>query len=141
MAIHGRILSKYNSAKDWISYVERLNQYFLANDITEDTKKRAIFLSVVGDMTYKLIRNLLAPDKPTDKSFQALVDILTLHLEPTPSVIVEKFKFNSRFRREGETAAPFLTELRNLARYCDYGRSLDDMLCDRFVCGINNGKI
>ena len=140
MATHGR-LSEYNSAEDWISYVERLDQYFLANDVTEDTKKRAIFLSVVGDKTYKLIRDLVAPAKPTDKSFQALVDILTSHLEPAPSVIVERFKFNSRFRREGETAAQFLAELRNLARYCDYGGSLDDMLRDRLVCGINDGRM
>ena len=141
MATHGRLLSKYNSVEDWISYIERLDQYFLVNDVMEDTKKRAIFLRVVGDKTYKLIRNLLALDKPTDKSFQALVDILTSHLEPAPSVIVERIKFNSHFRREGETAAQFLTELRNLAWYCNYGGSLDDVLCDRLVCGINDGKI
>ena len=140
MATHGS-LSEYNSAEDWVSYVERMDQYFLANDVDEAAKKRAIFLSVVGDKTYKLIRDLVAPAKPTDKSYQDLVDLLTSHLQPAPSMIVERFKFNSRFRKEGETAAQFLAELRNLAHYCDYGRSLDDMLRDRLVCGINDGKI
>ena len=140
MATHGS-LSEYNPAEDWVSYVERMDQYFLANDVNEAQKKRAILLSVVGDKTYKLIRDLVAPDKPTDKSYQELVDLLTSHLDPKPSVIVERFKFNSRFRRDGETAAQFLAELRNLAQYCDYGQSLDDMLRDRLVCGINDGKI
>ena len=140
MATH-RSLSEYNSAEDWVSYVERMDQYFLENDVDEAAKKRAIFLNVVGDKTYKLIRDLVAPAKPTDKLYQDLVDLLTSHLQPAPSMIVERFKFNSRFRKEGETAAQFLAELRNMARYCDYGRSLDDMLRDCLVCGINDGKI
>ena len=50
MATHGR-LSEYASAEDWASYVERMDQSFLANDVTEAAKKRAILLSVVGDKT------------------------------------------------------------------------------------------
>ena len=100
MVMHGSI-SEYDSDTDWVSYVERLDQYFLVNDVTKAVKKRAIFLSVVGDKTYKLIRDLVAPAKPTDKAYQELVNLLTSHLQPAPSVIVELFKFNSQFRREG----------------------------------------
>ena len=140
MATHGH-LSEYSSAEDWASYTERMDQYFLANDVSDAAKKRAILLSVVGNKTYTLIRDLAAPNMPTDKKYQELVDLLTAHLEPKPSVIVERFKFNSLFRKEGETAAQFLAELRNLARHCEYGRNLDDMLRDRLMCGINDGKI
>ena len=35
--------------------------YFIANKITDDDIKRAVFLSIVGDKTYQLIRGLLAP--------------------------------------------------------------------------------
>ena len=73
--------------------------------------------------------------------YQQLVDFLTAHLEPKPSVIVEQFKFNSLFQKEGETAAQLLAELRNLARHCEYGRNLDDMFYNRLMCGINDGKI
>ena len=118
-----------------------MDQYFLANDVTDAAKKRAILLSVVGDKTYKLIRDLVAPKKPTEKSYKELVELLTTHLEPKPSVIIERFKFNSRFRHEGETAAQYLAELWNLARYCEYGQNLDEMLRDRLVCGIKDGKI
>ena len=87
MATHGS-LSEYNSAeltsKEW-------------TDVDEAAKKRVIFLSVVGDKTYKLIQGLVAPAKPMDKSYQDLVDLLTSHLQPAPSMIVERFKFNSHF--------------------------------------------
>ena len=35
----------------------------------------------------------------------------------------------------------FVAELRALAEFCNFGDSLDDMIRDRIVCGIMNGKI
>ena len=141
MATHG-CLSEYSSADDWASYVERMDQYFLANDVTDAAKKRVILLSVVGDKTYKLICDLVAPKKPMEKSYKELVELLTTHLKPKPFVIVERFKFiNSRFHRERETAAQYLAELHNLARYCEYGQNLDEILRDQLVCRTNDGKI
>ena len=37
--------------------------------------------------------------------------------------------------------AKFVSELRSLAELCNFGASLDDMLRDRLICGINNSKI
>ena len=39
-------------------------------------------LSVIGPCTFKLLRNLLTPDKPGDKSYTDLVNILTDHFSP-----------------------------------------------------------
>ena len=46
---------------DWSLYTERLSQYFVANDITEDKKKVAVFLTVMGNKAYELLHSLLAP--------------------------------------------------------------------------------
>ena len=37
-------------------YVERLNEYFIAKDISNDRKKAAIFLTVFGSETKSLLR-------------------------------------------------------------------------------------
>ena len=58
---------------DWNEYVERLEQYFIANDIEDDKKKTAIFLTIIGAETYSLLRNLLAPRKLSTQSFTDLV--------------------------------------------------------------------
>ena len=63
------------------------------------------------------------------------------HHNPTPSVIVKCFQFNSRNRQQGESVANFIAELRHLTRYCAFGDALKDMLCDRLVYGIENGCI
>ena len=54
---------------------------------------------------------------------------------------MQRFKFNSCRRRQGETVATFVAELRRLTEYCDFGTSLEDMLRDRLVCGVNDDRI
>ena len=102
MALIGKI-EEYDEKESWIEYTERLGQYFAVNEITDSAKKRAILLSVCGAKTYKLIRNLVSPRKPTDKSFAELVNLVKNHLNPRPSSIVYRCKCNSRFRQQGET--------------------------------------
>ncbi|XP_020609105.1 uncharacterized protein LOC110047679 [Orbicella faveolata] len=140
MALIGKI-EEYHKKDSWIEYTERLEQYFAADEITDNNKKRAVLLSVCGAKTYKLIRNLVNPRKPTDKSFVELVNLVKNHLNPRPSSIVYRFKFNSRFRLQGETIQQYVTELRNLSEHCDFGDQLEKMLRDRLVCRLNDERI
>ena len=96
-------------------------------------KKRAMFLSVVGPATYKSLRNLVSPAKPGDKTYGELVEVLSKHYKPTPSEIVERFKFHSRFRKANESVATFDAELRYLSEFCNFGDSLQDMIRDWHV--------
>jgi len=73
MAKHGTIEPFSGDAEDWSAYAERLNQYFITNDITTGAKKRAILLSICGTPTYKLISSLVSPQKPSDLSYNKLI--------------------------------------------------------------------
>ena len=46
-----------------------------------------------------------------------------------------------RFRKSGETVATFVSELHSLAKFCNFGAMLEDMLSDRLVCGISDVQI
>ena len=100
-----------------------------------------MFLSVIGPSTYKTLRSLLSRDKPGGQSYADLVDTLAKHFKPAPSEIVERFCFNSRVRRSGESVAAFIAELRALAEFCNFGDTLEAMLRDRILCGINDDSI
>ena len=63
------------------------------------------------------------------------------HFNPTSSEIVQHFKFNSRSRQQGESVATFMAELHAIAAWYNFGQTLEAMLQDRIVCGINNSKI
>ena len=140
-ALYGHIGEFVETQEEWRQYAERIQHYFAANGVTDAERKRAIFLSVIGPRTYKLLSSLVAPSKPGEKTYDELVVALTEHHSPAPSEIVQRFKFNSRFRHAGESVATYVAELRSIAQTCDYGTSLDEMLRDRIVCGINDDRI
>ena len=66
--------------EDWSQYIERMEHYFVANDINDAEKKKAILLSACGGATYKLMCDLLAPAKPGEKTFNDLKDAVQTHL-------------------------------------------------------------
>ena len=127
--------------EDWLSYTERLQQYFEANEIKTAKKQRAVLLSVCGPTTYQLIRNLSSPQKPTELEFSALVELVQRHKNPRPSVIVRRFAFHSRQQQSGETVAAFVAELKKLSDDCNFGENLQEMLRDRLVCGIREASL
>ena len=44
MAVHGQLNEFEPNEEDWQSYVERIKQYFAANEITVAERKRAILI-------------------------------------------------------------------------------------------------
>jgi len=62
----------------------------------------ATFLTTIGSKTYNLLRDLLAPTKPSEVKFTELVKTLRDHYEPKPIVIAERFHFHKREQHEGE---------------------------------------
>ena len=89
-------------------YVERLEHVLVANGIGDRAKKRAVFLSVIGASNYKLLSSLVAPVKPAEKEYSALVDKVIEHFTPTPSEIVKRNKFHTRLQKSGESVAAFV---------------------------------
>ena len=140
-ALIGRI-EEYDSEKEeWPFYVERLEHYLQANGIREEKKKCSVFLAVIGASAYKLVRSLVAPEKPGEKTFKELTEIMATHYNPVPSEIVQRYKFHTRVRQPSETVSAFVSELRSLAEHCNFGDTLEPMLRDRLVCGINDDAI
>ena len=63
----GRLEPFEGVIETWTEYIERMEYFFIANDIPDD-KKKSVLLSSVGAKTYKLIKTLLAPQKAGDSS-------------------------------------------------------------------------
>ena len=101
----GRVGEFNANREEWSQYVERLGNFFEANSINDGDRKRSVFLAVIGPPAYKLLRNLVSPAKPGDKLYEELVHVLTDHHKSIPSEIVQRYKFHSRFRQQGESVA------------------------------------
>ena len=91
--------------------------------------------------TYQVIHNLVAPDKPAARTFMQLVELVKNYYFPPPSVIAQRFAFNKRTQKEGETTSDFVADLRRLLEHYQYGNSLNDMLRDCLVCGVRDRRL
>ena len=76
IAMFGHIPGFDSSKEEWLQYEERLGHFYPANGIADAEKIRAVFLSLFGTSTYKLLHNLISPSKPGDKSFAELTPAL-----------------------------------------------------------------
>lgn len=128
---------EFNHKKDdWDSYIERLELYFEMKEI-KDGKKVAHLLCKVGMDTYKLIRELCAPTKPKEKSYDEIVKLIQKHLNPQRSEAMERCKFQQAKQAQTESIAQFIARLKELSLHCKFDK-LEDALRDQLVIGVQD---
>ena len=88
--------------EEWLTYVERLEMFFVENNVPED-KKAASLLTLMGGKMYALLKSLTTPTKPTEMPFKDIVEVMGRHLTPKPLVIAERYKFHKCNQEEGES--------------------------------------
>ena len=121
--------------------LNEFKQYFVANAIDTEARKKDVLLTIVGSETYSLFRNLVLHAKPAHKSFDELVDVLKKHLNPKPIIIAVRYKCYQRTLRNGEALNRYLADLRKISEHCEFGQFLEDAIRDRFVCGVIDSSI
>ena len=90
---------------------------------------------------YGVLRNLLAPESPKDKSFVEVKELLISHYSPKPILVAERVKFHCRHQHESKTVAQFVVELKRLALKCEFGTFLEEALRDHLLCKLKSLKI
>ena len=107
----GKIEPFDGGPREWPSYAERIEQYLVANDIADPKKMVATLLTVVGPRTYSLLRDIVAPTKPSELKYEEIMEKLNKHYDPKPLVIAERFKFHKRNQMATETIAEYSAAL------------------------------
>ena len=80
-------LEEFDPKSDTMAaYLERAAFYMDANHVA-DEKKTATLLTAIGKSTFQVLRNLVAPAKVKDKTFDEIADVLLKHYEPKPLVM------------------------------------------------------
>ena len=98
-----------HGSKEWSAYCEWVQIYLSANAVEDADRHRAVFLSVCRAQTYQLIRSLVVPAKPSDKTLNQLMALVK-----NISVLTQRFNFNGRMQKE------YVAELRRIAEHCEF---------------------
>ena len=138
------------SSESLNTYLDRINEYFVANSIgvpakntdasrqAADRQKVAALNSIIGKAAYSVLNDLTKPDKPSTKTFAELCALLHNHYQPKTKEVAEIFKFHRCMQLENETVNTYTARLRGMADKCNFGRFLNRALRDQFVSGIRN---
>lgn len=86
-------VKNYRPGTDFIAYVEKIEQFFIINDIEDEEKKVALFITLIAPKCYEVLKNLLSPTKPTSKSHNELVLVLQSHYVAKQSAIGARYNF------------------------------------------------
>ncbi|KAB0796868.1 hypothetical protein PPYR_10929 [Photinus pyralis] len=126
-------------AENWKLFKQRF-QIFL--EATEYTKKSgsvqvAMLLNTIGDDGLQLFNtfNLSNEDrKDIGKVLQCFED----HCIPRKNQVFNRYKFFNRNQAEGESFDNFLTDLKKIAKICEFEKQEESLVRDKIILGIRD---
>uniref|UniRef100_A0A3P9K9M7 Uncharacterized protein n=1 Tax=Oryzias latipes TaxID=8090 RepID=A0A3P9K9M7_ORYLA len=87
--------------KSWM-WENLIEQIFEGNEVAKE-KQVTTLPTVMGASTHRLLRSLVQPSKPKEKTFDEIVTILKEHFEPKPKLVIT-FENNLTFTKAFEIA-------------------------------------
>ena len=134
------------SSESFTAYLERLNQFFAANDIGKcaddataavvraaNQKKVAVMISFIGKKIYSTLRDLCSPENPKENTFEALCEQLQQHFKPKRLEVAESYRFHRCCQEQKESVSAYSARLSHLAATCNFWR-IPEPLAPRSVC-------
>ncbi|KAK0156623.1 hypothetical protein N1851_000054 [Merluccius polli] len=132
-------LDSSNLSKTWKNWRDEFALYVdLAMVEADDKQKVKLFSYLVGESGRELLDTLMGD---TAKDAWKIEDIITKfddHCNPSVNEIVERYRFFTRNQGASENIDSYVTELRLLAKTCNFGTLRDSLIRDRIVCGGSN---
>ncbi|KAM7298740.1 uncharacterized protein ISCGN_019311 [Ixodes scapularis] len=133
---------QFDEAVDkWPAYQIRLEAFFEGNGVTDGKKKRALLVAALSTNTVDVISGRCAPAKVNELPYSEVVSLLQQHFSPKLNETAQSYKFFSRNQLRGEPVRDFVVAIRQIADTCNFGDTLDRMLKDRIVCGLQNSTV
>lgn len=120
------------------SFVERLECYFLLEEVKQDNKKVQVLIMGLSSDQYGVLRDLTSPQKPKDMVYNDLVDALKRYYGKTTHWMVERQSFRDVRQQGDESIAEFAAKIKNKARDCSFGNQLDVNIAEQFLRGLHD---
>lgn len=130
---------QFQDEYNWNIYAAYIEQYCLADKITNDNRKRAILLSSLSFGVFSKLWDFYFPGNPTTKTFRDICEVLEMHSKH--SVYDERSKFYDAKQQKKESVLEFVVRLVDLTRKCKFVGNFTNVLRDKFVCGLLEGPV
>ncbi|KAK3743483.1 hypothetical protein QZH41_013098 [Actinostola sp. cb2023] len=133
-----------NVADNWRRWLQQFNSSFNMNATGRDGKDEKIqystFLTIAGEDALEIYNTFTFEEAEANK-VKSLIKKFEAYCNPRKNVTYERHKFNTRCQEPDEKIDRYVTELRKLAKSCEFSELTDSLIRDRIVCGILDGKV
>ena len=115
-----------NTWPQWRKRFERYMSISGQNDKLEEEKIN-LLVYIMGEES----EDILLQAAVTPKSYAETLQCFENHFVPRRNIIFERYKFNSKVQKPGESVESFITSLHSLAESCDYGALKEELIRDK----------
>lgn len=102
----------------WKKWLQRFENFLLAMDIKDDTRKRAMLLHYAGDEVQDIYDTL--SDTGQAKDYAVAVNKLNEYFSPKVNIAYETYIFREATQKVEESLDAYHTRLRQLAATCEF---------------------
>ncbi len=118
-------------AVPWVRWLTSFEDYLLAlghSDLAE-ARKCALLRHCLGQEGQRIFATLTL----SDDTYVTATAALKLHFSSGRSRRMHRFEFRQRTQMSGETVSHYVSALRELARFCDFGVLEDGLIVDQLI--------
>ena len=113
------------TAKRWGDWIQSLEFYFEAAEITTESKKRAQLLHFLGPAAQAIYTSCIKPvlasaSPPAVETYTNIKQELTAHFTPNINVDFEVYRFRQARQNQGESMDQYAVRLRSLGANCSF---------------------
>ncbi|XP_037572422.1 uncharacterized protein LOC119454605 [Dermacentor silvarum] len=127
-----------DTTSSWSTYRIRLEAFLEGYAVTDEGKRRALLASPLSDNVVSVLQGQCQSESVNSLSYEAVVQHLDNYFDPQANEIAASYVFFMRSQAEGEKVRYYVTDLRRLAKDCNFDKLVDHALRDRIVCGIRD---
>ncbi|KAK3741617.1 hypothetical protein QZH41_019256 [Actinostola sp. cb2023] len=127
---------------NWRRWLQQFNLYMNATgrDGKHEKIQYSTFLTIAGEDALEIYNTFTFEEAEANK-VKPLIKKFEAYCNPRKNVTYERHKFNTRCQEPDEKIDRYVTELRKLAKSCEFSELTDSLIRDRIVCGILDGKV
>ncbi|XP_076031079.1 uncharacterized protein LOC143019325 [Oratosquilla oratoria] len=120
-------------------YLALFEAHVATQDINDAGKKKKnqLFVSI-GTKMFGILANLTAPDMPTTKTYDELIELMKNHFITKPSYHRSLCSFQQRRKVKKETVKELYADLKRLVKDCNFGTMFDARLRDQLFMAVDH---
>lgn len=141
----GRVVGSpgvFDKGMDVGVFESKLTNFFLANSIECDAKRRAVLLCSVSEEVYAVIFSLCFPGSPDATEYGLLMKSMRNYFGPiTEPCFAARHRFYRAKQRRCESVHRWGARVKNLASKCSFSSESTTVIRDVFVVGTTPGPV